>query len=390
MTSAPTFADVCIIGGGIAGAGAAYEIAAFASVILIERERHCGLHATGRSAASFSETYGNSTIRRLALASRGFLAVPPTGFCDYPLLKPRGTITIARADQTDLLAEALERARALVPTVARLAPAEALARVPILRPEAVAAAMIEPHAMEIDVDSLHRGFLRGAVKRGARIVVGAGVTAIERSSGGWRVATSAGESEAAIVVDAAGAWADEIAELAGLRPLGLVPKRRTALHVPAPAGLDIAPWPLVDDIGESFYFKPDAGQIFVSPADGTPSPAIDAYPDDLDVAVAVDRFERATTLDVRRVSRAWAGLRTFAPHGSPVVGPDPAAESFFWLAGQGGYGIKTAPALSRACAALIRREPLPDDLQRLGVTARELSPSRLLSGTAPLTTSEAS
>ena len=390
MTIVPSFADVCIIGGGIAGASAAYEIAAFASVILLERERHCGLHATGRSAASFSETYGNDTIRRLALASRGFLNDPPAGFCDFPLLKPRGTVTIARADQTGLLDEALERALALVPSVARLAPAEALARVPILRPEAVAAAMIEPHAMEIDVDGLHRGFLRGAVRRGARIVVGAGVTAIARSSGGWRVATSGGEFEAAIVVDAAGAWADEIAELAGLRPFGLVPKRRTACLVPAPAGLDVAAWPLVDDIGESFYFKPDAGQIFVSPADATPSPAVDAYPDDLDVAVAVDRFERATTLDVRRVSRAWAGLRTFASDGSPVVGPDPVAESFIWLAGQGGYGIKTSPALSRACAALIRREPLPDDLRRLGLTAQDLSPSRLLSGTAPLITSEVS
>ncbi len=389
MTVVPLLADVCIIGGGIAGAGAAYEIAAFASVVLLERERHCGLHATGRSAASFSETYGNDTIRRLARASRGFLADPPTGFCDYSLLKPRGTVTIARADQAGLLAEALERARALVPTVARLDPAEALARVAILRPEAVAAAMIEPQAMEIDVDGLHRGFVRGAVRRGARVVVGAGVTAIERSSGGWRIATPVGDVEAGIVVDAAGAWADEIAALAGLRPLGLVPKRRTAFHLPAPAGLDIAAWPLVDDIGESFYFKPDAGQIFVSPADATPSLPLDAYPDDLDVALGVDRFERATTLAVRRVSRAWAGLRTFAPDGSPLVGPDPAAESFIWLAGQGGYGIKTSPALSRACAALIRREPLPDDLVRLGITVRDLSPGRLLCDTSPLNPSEA-
>ena len=389
MTNTPTMADVCIIGGGIAGAGAAYEIAAFASVILLEREHHCGLHATGRSAASFSEIYGNGTIRRLALASRGFLADPPTGFCDFPLLKSRGTITVARADQTGLLVEALERVRALVPTVTRLTPAETLARVPILRPEAVAGAMIEPHAMEIDVDGLHRGFLRGAVRRGARIVVEAGATAIERSSAGWRVATPGGVFEAPVVVDAAGAWADAVAKMAGLRPLGLVPKRRTACRIPAPAGLDIASWPLVDDIGESFYFKPDAGQIFVSPADATPSLPLDAYPDDLDVALAVDRFERATTLGVRRVSRAWAGLRTFASDGSPVVGPDPEDASFIWLAGQGGYGIKTSPALSRACAALVRREPLPDDLLRLGVIARDLSPSRLLSGPAPLTTNEA-
>ncbi len=389
MTSAPTVADICIIGGGIAGAGAAYEIAPFASVILLERESQCGLHATGRSAASFSETYGNGIIRRLAMASRGFLADPPTGFCDFPLLVPRGTLTIARAEQADLLAEALEHARVLVPSVARLDPTEALARVPILRPDAVGGAMIEPHAMEVDVDGLHRGFLRGAVRRGARIVVGAGVTAIARTAGAWRIATTVGDFEAPVIVDAAGAWADTIAELAGLRPLGLVPKRRTALHIPAPAGLDIARWPLVDDIGESFYFKPDAGQIFLSPTDATPSPPLDVYPDDLDVARAVERFERATTLEVRRVSRAWAGLRTFAPDGSPVVGPDPAAESFIWLAGQGGYGIKTSPALSRACAALIRHEPLPDDLQRLGVTARDLSPRRLLSGTAALTASEA-
>ncbi len=388
MTS-PVVADVCIIGGGIVGAGAAYEIAAFASVVLLERESRCGLHATGRSAASFSETYGNGTIRRLALASRGFLADPPTGFCDYPLLKPRGTLTIGRADQTDLLSDAFERARALVPTVVRLTPAEALARVPILRPEAVAVAMTEPLAMEIDVDGLHRGFLRGAVRRGARIVVRAGVTAVERASHGWRLATAAGDVEAAIVVDAAGAWADEVAELAGLRPLGLLPKRRTACHVPAPAGLDIAAWPLVDDIGEGFYFKPDAGQIFLSPADATPSPALDAHPDDLDVAIGVDRFERATTLEVRRVSRAWAGLRTFASDGSPVVGPDPAVESFIWLAGQGGYGIKTAPALSRACAALIRSEPLPDDLLRLGLTAQDLSPGRLRCATAPFKPGEA-
>ncbi len=389
MIIGPPVADVCIIGGGIAGAGAAYEIATFASVVLLERESHCGLHATGRSAASFSETYGSGIIRRLAVASRGFLADPPTGFCDVPLLTPRGTITIARAEQADLLSEALERARALVPSVARLDPDEALARIPILRPEAVVSAMIEPQAMEVDVDALHRGFLRGASRRGARIVVGAGVTAIERASGGWRVATTAGEFTAPVVVDAAGAWADEIAAMAGLRPLGLLPKRRTAVHIPVPAGLDIAGWPLVDDIGESFYFKPDAGQIFLSPADATPSPAQEVYPDDLDVAIAVERLERATTLAVRRVSRAWAGLRTFASDGSPVVGPDPAAESFIWLAGQGGYGIKTAPALSRACAALIRRAPLPDDLQRLGVTVQDLSPRRLLSATAPPTTSEA-
>lgn len=374
--TAPAETHVGVIGGGIAGAGVAFEIAAFASVVLLEREDHCGTHATGRSAASFTETYGNSVIRRLAMASRSFLADPPSGFADVPLLKPRGTVTIARADQADALEGALERARALVSTVVRIDPAEAIRRVPVLRPEAVAVAMLEPDAMEIDVDALHRGFLRGAARRGARILTGTGVEAIERCGSRWRVTTSRGEIHASILVDAAGAWADDVARLAGLRPLGLVPKRRTAFLVPVPDGVEIGGWPLVDDVGETFYFKPDAGRLFVSPADATPSLPVDAYPDDLDVAIGVDRLERATTLDIRRVHRAWAGLRTFAADRSPVVGPDPAAADFIWLAGQGGYGIKTSPALSRACAALVRREPLPDDLLHLGLNARDLSPGR--------------
>jgi D-arginine dehydrogenase len=166
--------------------------------------------------------------------------------------------------------------------------------------------------------------------------------------------------------------------------LGLVPKRRTAFSIPAPSGTSIRGWPLINDVGEEFYFKPDAGQLFVSPADATPSPPMDAYPEDLDVALGVDRLERATTLTVRHVSRAWAGLRTFALDGSPVVGADPDAEGFFWLAGQGGYGIKTSPALSRACAALIRRGRLPEELTRLGVDVVDLSPDRLrLAAAAP-------
>jgi D-arginine dehydrogenase len=181
-------------------------------------------------------------------------------------------------------------------------------------------------------------------------------------------------------VNAAGAWADTVAEQAGVRPLGLQPRRRTAFNVPAPPGTDISRWPLINDVAEEFYFKPDAGQLFVSPADATLSPAMDAYPDDLDVATGVERLERATTLNVQHVSRAWAGLRTFAADGSPVVGFDETKEGFFWLAGQGGYGIKTSPALSRACASLIREGCLPADLLRLGVGACDLSPARLRDG----------
>lgn len=369
--------DILIVGGGIAGAGAAYEAAAFASVIVLEAESHCGYHATGRSAASFTENYGGELVRRLAMASRAFLEQPPAGFCDHPLLTPRGMITIARSDQLELLERELEQARALVPRITRMDVAAAIARVPILRPGYVAGAFLEPDSREIDVHGLHQGYLNGAKKRGARVLVNAGVRSVERRDDRWCVTTADGTYCAPTLVNAAGAWADGIAELAGVAPLGLVPKRRTAFNIPAPAGMDIRGWPMVDDVAEQFYFKPDAGQLFVSPADATPSAAVDAHAEDLDVAAGVERLERATTLDVRRVSRSWAGLRTFASDALPVAGPDGTAEGFFWLAGQGGYGIKTSPSLSRVCACLIRGNELPDDLCESGITASALSPDRL-------------
>ena len=368
------------MGGGIAGAGAAYELAAFASVIVLEREPHCGYHATGRSAASFTENYGSSVVRRLAIASRAFLQGPPPSFSDYPLVQPRGMITIAREDQLQQLQSELEHGQRLVPSLHRIDAADAIARVPVLRREYVAGAFVEPNCLEVDVHGLHQGFLRAARARGARIVVNAGTEAIERVGGSWKVTTEAGTFRTSTIINAGGAWADAVAEQAGVRALGLQPKRRTAFNVPVPSGVDIAGWPLVNDVAEEFYFKPDAGRLLVSPADATPSPAVDASPEDLDVATGIERLERATTLNVRHVSRAWAGLRTFAADGSPVVGFDDAVEGFFWLAGQGGYGIKTAPALSRACATLLLERRLPEDLVELGIEAAELAPTRLLGG----------
>ena len=368
--------DVIIIGGGIAGAGAAYEISRFASVIVLERESQCGYHSTGRSAASFSENFGSSTVRRLALASRAFLKAPPAGFCEHALLTAQPTITIARIDQLDLLERELDQARALLPSMARIEPAEALGMVPILRSDYVAGAFIEPHSMGIDVHGLQQGYLRTAKTRGARIVVNAEVNSIERRGARWFVGSSAGPFSAPLIVDAAGAWAEVIAGMAGVRPLGLVPKRRTAFNVPVPAGLDARRWPMVEGVGEDFYFKPDAGQLMVSPADATPSPPVDAAPDDLDIAMGVERLERATVLNVSRVSRTWAGLRTFVRDGTPVTGFDQ-VEGFCWLAGQGGYGILTSPAMSRACAALVQGQPLPEDLIGLGIRDADLLPDRL-------------
>lgn len=369
-------AEVIVIGGGIAGASAAYELAARAQVVLLERESHCGYHATGRSAASFTENYGTLSVRRLAMAGREFFEQPPAGFAAHPLVRPRGMITIARTDQIAALEEELERAQRLLPAMRRMDRDEARALVPVLRADYLAAAIFEPDSRDIDVDGLHQGYLRGLKARGGAIVTEAEVTRIQRRGGAWVVETKAGSFEAPRLVNAAGAWADEIAKTAGIEPLGLTPKRRTAFTIDAPKDTAISGWPLVNDVGAEFYFKPDAGQLLVSPADAEPSPPTDAQADEYELALGIDRLERATSIPVRRVNRKWAGLRTFAGDGDPVAGEDPAAPGFFWLAGQGGYGFKTAPALSRIIAGLVLDGALPAEATSRGLTAAGLSPAR--------------
>jgi D-arginine dehydrogenase len=221
--------------------------------------------------------------------------------------------------------------------------------------------------------------------RGARIFTDAGVEAIAYRGGRWFVETPKGSFGAPLLVNAAGAWADQIAAMAGIAPVGLTPKRRTAFTIDMPVDTPVAGWPLINDVGDAFYFKPDAGRLFVSPSDATPSEPMDAYPEDIDIAMGVERLENATTISVLRIAHSWAGLRTFAADGSPVVGADETAEGFFWLAGQGGYGIKTSPALSRACAALIRDKRLPDDLLRLGIDEADLAAVRFRTHASSIT-----
>jgi D-arginine dehydrogenase len=371
-----TGADILIIGGGIAGASAAYELAAHAKVILLEREAHCGYHATGRSAASFTENYGTATVRRLAMAGRSFFETPPESFAEHPLVKPRAMITIARADQIDTLDEELARAQRFLPGMRRMDVEEALSLVPVLRADYLAAAIFEPDSRDIDVHGLHQGYLKALKMRGGVIVTDAEVEAIELSGRHWLVRTRAGDFAGAKLVNAAGAWADDIALKAGAESIGLTPKRRTAFTIDAPPGVAIADWPLVNDVGAAFYFKPDAGQLLVSPADAAPSPPCDAQADEYELALGIDRLERATSIPVRKINRKWAGLRTFASDGNPVVGEDPLRRGFFWLAGQGGYGFKTAPALSRIIAALILTGALPAEATARGLTAEEMSPGR--------------
>ena len=369
-------ADVLIVGAGMAGASAAYFLAPHTKVMLLEREAQPGYHTTGRSAAMYAETYGNATVRALTTASRPFYDQPPPGFSDYPLLTPRGALTVGDATQYQLLREAWQSMRALVPTVEWWTQDQILERVPVLRPHAAAFAVYEPAAMDMDVHAIHQGFLRGAAHAGSRLVCGAEVRRVWREGADWCVETGAGDFRAPVLVNAAGAWCDALAHGAGVAAVGLVPMRRSAFTFEAPADVDIRDWPLVIDASETFYFKPDAGLLLASPANADPVAPQDVQPEELDVAIAVDRLEQATTLTVRQVRRKWAGLRSFVADKTPVVGFAPDAPGFFWLAGQGGYGIQTAPAMGELAAALVRGLPLPSVVAQSGVRAQDLSAGR--------------
>ena len=368
--------DFLVIGGGIAGASAAYELAARGSVILAERESAPGYHTTGRSAAMFLENYGAPTVLGLASASREFLETPPDGFAEAAILNPRAVLYIAREDQTASLEAFLADHRGTAAPLKRVDSDAAREMIPVLRRDYVASALIETNSAEIDVHGLHHGFLRGLKDRGGRVVTDAEISALERRDGVWRATTSAGEMAAAVVVNAAGAWADEIATLAGIAPVGLIPKRRTAVTFDPPEGIDTAAWPMAVDIDEQFYFKPEAGRVLASPADATPMAPCDVQPDELDIAMAIDRVLRAANFDVRRISHSWAGLRSFVADQVPVVGYAPDGDGFFWLAGQGGIGIMTSPATARTAAALAAGEEIPADIAAHGVTAADLAPNR--------------
>ncbi|NCN70508.1 MAG: FAD-binding oxidoreductase [Betaproteobacteria bacterium] len=370
-------ADVLIFGAGMAGASAAYFLASHKKVILLERETQPGYHSTGRSAALYSETYGNATVRAITTASRPFYFNPPTGFSPYPLVTPRGSLSVGGAADQAVLAQALQDKQELVPNIEWWTQAQILKRIPVLKPECAVYGVYEPDAMDMDVDGIHQGFLRGAKAAGAQLVCDAEVLKITREGQGWRVETSAGVFVAATIVNAAGAWCDELAKLAGVATIGLVPMRRTAFTCDAPAGCDITDWPMVIDAAESFYMKPDAGLLLVSPANEDPEVPQDVQPDELDVAIAVDRMETATTLQIRQIKRKWAGLRSFVADRTPVVGFAPDAPGFFWLAGQGGYGIQTAPAMGELAAALIQGQPVPEAIAAVGVTETDVGVARL-------------
>lgn len=371
-------ADFLIIGAGIAGSAAAYKLGAKGRTIILERESQPGYHSTGRSAAVHTENYGNAAIRGLTVACGRFLRNPPPGFADQPILGPRGALLIGRADQRDALDRAFEAGARFCPTLRRLDAGEAAGIVPLLNRDYVDSAVYEPDAMDIDVNALHQGYLRGARSQGTTLVTNAEVVGLTRANGTWTAKTTAGDFSAPVVVNAAGAWADEIAGLAGTPQVGLVPKRRTAFIFDAPAGFDTARWPITADVEEQFYFKPEAGRFMGSPADETPMPPCDVQPEELDIALAADRIQQATTLEIRHIRRKWAGLRSFVADRTLVIGPTARAEGFHWLAAQGGYGIQTSYAAADCLASLIDSGDIPSPLKELGLTAAMLSPDRPL------------
>lgn len=364
---------VVVVGAGISGAAAAYRLAADCDVVLVEMESQPGTHATGRSAAVLSETSGSFVACALALASRPFFVAPPDDALESTVLTPRGLLWVADGRSLPLLDELAAVAGSIDVRAEWLDGDAATRLVPALRPDWVAGALHEPDAMSIDVARLLDGFLGGFRRRGGTVRLASPALRVERDGSGWRVHLPQGSIDADVVVNACGAWADELAHRAGVPALGLQPLRRTAFTFPVEGA---SSWPLVMDVASRFYFEPEGPGLLASPGDETPSEPCDARADELAIAMAVDALAEATTLEVRGVKSSWAGLRTFAPDRVPVVGEEPEHPGFFWLAGQGGAGIKTSPAMADVLASLVVDAPFPTVLTRLGVDPGVLGPAR--------------
>ncbi|GAA4652742.1 FAD-dependent oxidoreductase [Kistimonas scapharcae] len=342
-------ADIIIIGAGIAGAGLAAMVADERGVIILEAEDHPGYHSTGRSAAVLIQNYGNATIRALTRISRTYLEQPPEALTDHSLLHRRGCLFTATENNGDNVRELLKEAEGLT----AVTPDEALRLIPALKPDAVYMAAYEATAADIDVAALHQGWLRMAKRSGAQLHIRERVTSIKHTNHLWHLETDSNAYSAPVIVNAAGAWADTVACMAGVKPVGIVPKRRSIAILPEPSSYNVSEWPMFGNVNDTWYCKPETGRLLVSPADEDPVEPMDAYVDDLVLAEGLHRFEQAVNFPVSRIEGSWAGLRSFTPDNTPVAGFSPDAEGFFWLAGQGGYGIQTAPAISELAASML-------------------------------------
>ncbi|MDH3499544.1 MAG: FAD-binding oxidoreductase [Acidimicrobiia bacterium] len=368
---------VTVVGGGIAGISAAAYLSKRARVTVLDMESTLTYHTTGRSAALFAQSYGSPETRSLTQASEAFLMSAAEGIADGPLLTTRGALTVAREDELPVLRA--ERAVSVTHgTAVSWLDADGVARLmPAIRKGYAVAGLWEPGAHDLDVAALHQAFVRLVRANGGEIATNHPVTALDHRNDHWHVHAADRTIETDVVVNAAGAWGDVVAGFAGVEPVGLTPMRRTAFTVPGRA--NSRHWPMIIDAGRGWYVRPDGQQFLCSPADETPSEPCDARPREADVALAIERINEATTLEIRSVRSQWAGLRTFAPDRAPVTGFDPSAEGFFWLVGQGGTGIQTSPAAGRLAAALILDGGPPPDLVMAGVDVDGLSPARFAS-----------
>jgi D-arginine dehydrogenase len=388
--STPTF-DLVIVGAGIAGVSLAYHLPAHWRVLVLEQESQPAYHTTGRSAAMFMQAYGPSGVRALTRASRAFFSQPPTGFATTALMQDRGSLVLGFTGQEAQLQHELDTLRADNPALAYWSAAQCVELVPALRIEGLVGGVMDDDAKELEVHALHQGFLRGAQAKGFTLRCNETLATAQRispqspsaaqSTGHWQISLQSGQAiTTRAIANAAGAWGDVVAQACGAPPQHLTPKRRSAFTFTAPAHHTPQHWPLVSAVDESFYFKPDAGQLLGSPANADPVPPHDVVPEELDIAIGIAGIEAVTNLTIRRPNRTWAGLRTFAPSGEPVIGWDPDVPGFFWLVGQGGYGIQTSPAAGLLAATLVQQGvenvplPLPRSLLDQGLQADTFKP----------------
>jgi len=372
--------EIVVIGGGIAGVSAAALFARHAPTVLIERESALGYHSSGRSATFYHFGIGDDVVRGLTAASRFFFADPPPGYSDVPLWQEKAALFIATPQHMDELVALETEMRRFTDSIARVGPDEMQAIVPVLKVggEGAVAGVLDTGGRKLDADLLLQANARALRAAGGEIRFNAGVTGIAHDGAEWIVDTAEGSYAAKTVVNAAGAWADELAVLAGVRPLGLTPLRRTIIGFDPPEGIPIADWPFLKTVqDDGFYMLPDAGRLLVSPMDVTPSPPCDVQPEDYEMALAAWRIEEATTLSVGRIALKWAGLRSFVADKVPTAGFAPDAPGFFWLAGQGGYGLQTSPAMAMAAEALLFGLPWPGLLSEHGVEPHHIRPDRL-------------
>jgi len=367
--------DVVVIGGGIAGISAAAYLSEHADVVLLEAEPQLAFHTTGRSAALFYENYGSAASRPLTAASKSFLSSPPEFAIDSALMTPRGGLRIGRVDQVEALRQTMEEGLSSGSRPEWIEPEEVIKLCPAVLHEGLAGGVWEPDAADLDVAALHQTFVRMASANGATIAIKSAVNAIERRDDGWRVFHGPDHTDADTIVNAAGAWGDVVAELASIRPIGLEARRRTVFMVPGSP--DASGWPMVIDADLDFYFKPDGHQLLCSPAEEVLSEPCDARPREIDIALAIDKINAATSLGIRTVNSSWTGLRTFAPDEDPVHGFEPEVDGFFWSVGQGGTGIQTSPAAGALTAALIIDGAITPELAEHGVDPEALGPARL-------------